>query len=209
MFLNYIELLASIRRRVGRRSDVDDAIQDSIWMAECEIQKDCKLTLNDSTATGTTVAGRDYIELPDDCSEPLYLRINDNETGPILVATRDRIHQASVFGSMDGVRARLAFVQGNRLIFGPSPGAVPYTLYYRSGVQHLGPKNEQNRLLTEYPQALLYGALMHLAPVIGDDSRVEMWTSQFTGAKALVRKAEDRLRYGHGPLQQRTDGPTP
>lgn len=206
MFETYDELKDGIRRRIGRRSDVDDAIADSIWMTECEIQKDCKLTTNDATFSGSIAAGVDYVELPDDCVEPLYLKIAGDETGPIEVATRDRVHQAQLVG---GTTARQAFVHGNRLIFGPNPGAVTYTLYYRSGVVHLGQKNQDNRLLVEYPQALLYGALMHLAPVIGDDSRIAQWEAQYNKACATVRRSEDRMRYGHGPLQMRTDGSTP
>jgi hypothetical protein len=94
---------------------------------------------------------------------------------------------------------------GDRLYLAPAPGADRYTLFYLGRLMPLSPSNSTNRILKDAPDALLYGALMHSAPYIGDDQRLQLWGTLYGQAKDSYKKMEWRSRTGGGPLQVRPD----
>jgi hypothetical protein len=99
---------------------------------------------------------------------------------------------------------------GDRLYLTPiSSGADDYTLFYYGTPTPLGKDNATNSMLKRAPDALLYGALLHSAPYVGDDPRLQTWLLMFARAKASYKKLEFRARTGGGPLAVRPDFSVP
>jgi len=95
---------------------------------------------------------------------------------------------------------------GSELWLAPAPGgADEYTLFYLGRLKPLGPDNSTNRILKDAPDALLYGALMHSAPFIGDDQRIQLWGALYAQAKQDYKVLEWKARTSGGPLRVRPD----
>ena len=166
------------------------------------------LRLNDSIATGTSVANQEYIDLPADYAEGFFLRWESDTLPPVRVASFDVVagfQKSSETSGTADTSTRVGTFHNNRIYLGPVPGAIAYTLFYKSGAQHLGPGNSTNILLQQYPDALLYGSLMHSAPYLGADERAMVWGQLFERAKESARQQEWRARSGHGPLRMQPD----
>lgn len=206
-FTDYDNLLEVIGDWLAR-DDLAARIPDFVWLAESELQRDLNLRLNDAIATGTSLAGQDYIDLPEDYVEGFFLQWDDRTLSPVTVSSFDVVarhqngYEAQSSASAD---PRVGAFHGNRVYIGPKPGNQSYKLYYKAGTQHLGPDNQTNQVLRDYPDALLYGSLMHSAPYLGADERTLVWSQLFERAKQQAKQQEWRARTGHGPLRMQPD----
>jgi hypothetical protein len=94
-----------------------------------------------------------------------------------------------------------------RLLFDEAPSsAIAYTLYYRAQMTYLA-DTEVTWLLSNYPQLLLYGALVEASPFIKDDNRLPIWGAMFTDALDATKRQQWRRRAGGGELRVRPDVP--
>jgi len=206
-FQDYDNLVQGVADWLAR-DDLTGVIPDFIWLAECELQRDIPLRLNDATATGTAIAGQEYIDLPSDYAEGFFLRWDSDTLPPVTVSSFDvvaRLQKSSETQAGDSAYPRVGAFHDNKIYIGPKPGNHDYTLFYKAGTQHLGPSNQTNILLREYSDALLYGSLMHSAPYLGADERTLVWGQLFDRAKEGARQQEWRARSGHGPLRMQPD----
>ena len=208
-FKDYDNLIRTTQRWLDR-DDLDEEVTDFIWLAECDIQQTAQMRLRDAVFEGRIVKDQEYIDTPPDYVEGLYLRWDGNASlPPIQISGYDKVDTERKWprrGNLQSTTTRSSFVHGDRIYFGVQPGAdEPYTLFYRAGVQHLSSDNPTNLILQEYPDALLYGALVHSAPYLGADERMQEWATLYTGAKNRVTQQEWRARTGHGTLRMRPD----
>tara|TARA_R110000868_G_scaffold91431_5_gene253530 strand:- start:220 stop:861 length:642 start_codon:yes stop_codon:yes gene_type:complete len=190
------------------RDDLSARIPDFIWLAESELQRDLGLRLNDSVERGSAIAGQEYIDLPLDFAEGILLRWDNQDLTPLTVSSFDvvsRFQKSRESQSTSSSSPRVGALHGQRIYIGPKPGDEAYTFFYRSGTRHLGPDNATNQLLRDYPDALLYGSLMHSAPYLGADERTLVWGQLLERAKESAKKQEWRSRTGYGPLRMQPD----
>lgn len=207
-FTGYTDLKASVADWLAR-DDLESQVVDFIWLAECDIQRAVKFRLADKIQSAKSVPGQDYIELPEDYSEGGFLRWTGSTTMPSLeVASYDvtaRHQNQPTSTSSTGGDTIVGTLHGNRLYLGQGPGEIAYEFYYKAGVQHLSAKTNSNYLLKEYPDCLLFGALVVASPYLGADERIQTWATMYTNAKEETRMAEWRARSGHGVLRMRPD----
>jgi hypothetical protein len=151
------------------------------------------------------VANQDYLDMPDDLQTPRYLRIDTEPIRNVKIVSMDnftRIRDSHATYP----HPQVATMVGDRLMLAPAPSAAdPYTLFYRGRLMPLSSSNSTNRILKDAPDALLYGALTHSAPYVGDDGRIQLWGALYSQAKEDYRRFEWRSRTGGGPLQIRPD----
>ena len=205
-FNNYDELVKTVERWLAR-DDLTNDVKGFIHLAECDLQRTCRFRLGDKTATGTTVDGQGWIELPTDYAEGHWLDWTGDDTLPTLeIRSFDMMDSTqNELNQYNATVLRAGAVVGSRLYIGPIPGSVDYRLIYKAGVQHLGPDVPTNRILVLYPDALLFGALVASAPFLGDDARLATWTPLYQNAKEETIRAEERARYGPGALRMVPD----
>ncbi len=86
-------------------------------------------------------------------------------------------------------------ILGNRLRIIPTPGTTaPTTLdmWYYNRLLPLNTTNPQNWVLTRYPDLYLYGALVHSAPYLKADERVQLWESAYQTILRDIEVEADR-----------------
>ena len=191
------------------REDLEPQIEDFIWLAECDVQRQIRFRMLDTIKEGTSVDGQNYIDLPLDYAEGGFLNwISDRSLPSIEVVSYDIMarHQKNpALTARTGGDTSVGTVHGNRLHVGQAPGEVTYELFYKAGVQHLGGENQSNHILREYPDLLLFGSLLFAAPFLGADERIQTWLGFYENSKEETRMAEWRSRSGHGVLRMRPD----
>lgn len=206
-FTSYDTLLSTIADWLDRE-DLNDQIADFVWLSECDLQRTIKFRMRDEITTGSTKDGEEWITMPDDYAEGGLIRWPENINYPTLEITSydlvDQVHKTGArVGSAQPIK--VSFLHGQRVYLGFTPGEVAYEIFYKAGVRHLGAEYQSNVLLEQYPDTLLYGALMHSAPFLGADERLSMWEKKYNEAKEETRMAEWRARSGHGALRMRPD----
>jgi hypothetical protein len=85
-------------------------------------------------------------------------------------------------------------VDGANLAF-DKPASQNYSLTFRYIKRlTLSNSNPTNALLTEYPDAYLFGALLEAAPYIKDDARIAVWQDRFDRAMKEISTNENETR---------------
>ena len=73
------------------------------------------------------------------------------------------------------------------------------SILYYSTINPLSSSNTTNWLLTYHPDVMLYGALLHSAPYLGDDGRIAIWGAYYASSiEALNRESESATTGGAG-----------
>ena len=70
------------------------------------------------------------------------------------------------------------------------------SLVYYGRIAALSDSNTVNWLLTEAPDAYLYGALIHSAPYLKDDSRLAVWESLYKMTVDSLSATSDDAKWG-------------
>ena len=207
-FVDYDNLMDTIANFLAR-DDLGDEIPNFIWLAECDIQRDIQFRMTDKVIEGVTTEGDEYIDLPLDYLVGQYIRwTGDNTQAEIEVSSFSAMNQLQKRPGSSSVanRMRSATVFGNRLYIGPAPaGESDYQLFYTTGVQHLGRDTQTNFILQQYPDLLLYGALLVSAPFLGADERVQTWGTFYANALEKSRVSEWDSRAGVGSLRMKPE----
>jgi hypothetical protein len=202
----YDKLVETVADWLGR-NDLAQRIPDFIRLSESDLSRSLNLREQEAVKEGVFVADQDWMELPDDLQVPRHLRVDTDPVRTIGIVSMDKFSQIrQSLGDVGITRPSAGTVVGNRLYITPAPAVDdPYTLFYLARLVPLGPKNSTNRVLKDAPDALLYGALMHSAPYIGDDQRIQLWGTLYSQAKEDYRRLEWRARTGGGTLRVRSD----
>jgi hypothetical protein len=59
----------------------------------------------------------------------------------------------------------------------------------------LSDSNATNWLLTYYPDAYLYGSLMHSAPYLADDGRIQIWAALLQSAIDGINQDSEEAKF--------------
>lgn len=174
------------------RTDLTAAIPDFIALAEAEMKRRIRKWTVRSTSYTVNAA---RVAAPTDCSVPRSIRLITGTASldtPLRLGTIEMLNErkarsAGVTGRPDTV----AFVDGY-FYFAPEPDQS-YTaeVFYFSTLTALATAST-NAVLTEAPDAYLFGALMHAEPYLEHDERVPVWREKFqTAVDQLNAKREE------------------
>ena len=79
----------------------------------------------------------------------------------------------------------------------PTPDATYTTeLYYYKRITSLSDSNTTNEILTYFPDAYLYGSLVHSAPYLKDDAQVAVWGSIYAQTLADINGESEASKFG-------------
>lgn len=166
-------------------------IPSFIALAEAQIARDVRNS-NMVTSASLTISDR-FTDLPTDHLATIRLDCN----GKRLVArSTDDMIQMRDNDSAGGVPCYFTQV-GRQIEVFPSPDAsYTATLQYHARIPALDGENDTNWLLTEAPDAYLYGALIHAAPYLAEDTRTSTWAELYSAAVKNLNKSD---RMGQWP----------
>lgn len=187
---NYTELKEAVADWLAR-SDLDDRIPDFIRMAEAMFNREIRHRSMQARSETTLTAGDSYVGLPANFREMITVTV---ESDPRRVL--DPINQLDFdrrYGNAQGL-PRGYYIAGDEIRIGP-PSDSDYTLeiLYYQNIPPLGGTQTNNWLLTDWPDVYLYGALIHTAPFIKEDSRLSTW---FGAYREAANKLEEDSKHG-------------
>jgi hypothetical protein len=200
-YTNYTALQASVASYLGR-NDLSAVIPDFISFAETRLSRDLRTRLMLKTATAPTVAADARVALPTDFLEIRDLFVQGNPRMPVTYLspsafTRDARADESGLPVFYTVLAQ-------EFQFAPQPDAV-YTLeiLYYAKPAVLSGANASNVFLANYPDALLYGALLEAEPYLINDVRSQTWATLYDRAIRNISDADQGGEYSGIPLQMK------
>ena len=200
-YTSYSDLQTSVANYLGR-SDLTAVIPDFIRFAETRLSRELRTRKMLKSATASMTAGDARVALPADFLEVRDLYTQGNPRMPVTYMspsafTRDARADESglpVFYSVLSAEFQFAPI--------PDTDYVLEILYYAQPTV-LSDSNSSNVFLANYPDALLYGALLEAEPYLINDARTQTWATLYDRAIKNIQDSDQNSEYSGIPLQMR------
>jgi|TARA_Y100000289_G_scaffold58683_1_gene64106 hypothetical protein len=180
---NYTELRAAMADTLNR-DDLTNQIPDFIKLGESQLIRDVRHWRMEDRATA--LVDSQYTALPSNFIEPIRLTIPASETHTLdLVSPMEVSKLREDNGNTTGRPQQYAVVDGSFEVF-PVPD-TDYTveLVYYEEIPDLA-TNNTNWVLTYFPNSIFYGSLLHSAPFLQEDARVQVWNALYQQAISAI-----------------------
>lgn len=194
---NYSELQSSIADFLNR-DDLTTVIPTFISLAEAQFARDLRHYKMENRAT-STATGR-FMAKPDDWLETIRIHLTSNNTRSLdLMSAASMADKRAGSGDTIGIPQYYRHSEAE-FEFYPTPDSdYDVELLYYQRIPALSDSNTTNWLLTEAPDAYLYGALLHSAPYLADDARTATWAQIYGAAmQRLNQSSEEAVMSGTG-----------
>lgn len=190
---NYTELQDAIADFLNR-DDLAARIPTFIDMAEAALNRDLRHWRTENRAVAP-VNSR-YTALPSDFVEPIRMELAGDKTKVSLMSHYEMQTQRELSNDKQGKPLYYNITQGEIELF-PTPD-VSYNLemYYYGKIPALTAANATNVVLTHFPDAYLYGSLLHTAPYLGDDQRTQVWATLYQGTIDAINRQSESAKQG-------------
>lgn len=182
----YAELKTSVGNWLDR-DDLTSTIPDFISLAEKQMEREVRHYKMIERASGALDS--QYSAVPADWLETLRFSITSGNTFALEMTTlSDLMTRRQNNQNAVGRPAYYAHI-GSAFELFPTPDTT-YTmeLVYYQEIPELSDSQTTNWLLTDAPDAYLYGALMQAAPYLGEDERVQIWNGLYASAVASLNR---------------------
>ena len=87
---SYSKLVEAVQDWLSR-SDLVDRIPTFIRLTEAELQRDLRMREQEVEVTGNLVPDQDFLQLPEDCLWPRYLRVDTSPIRTIMIVAMGSI----------------------------------------------------------------------------------------------------------------------
>ena len=203
----YSGLLTSIADFLNR-DDMTPVIPTFIRLAESRIDRELRHWRMEQRSAAQLDA--QYSALPADFLQPIRLQILDNQTGEVApISTAKMLQLRSGRDDRVGRPVNYAITAQGLELYPTPDGTYDASLVYYARVPALSNSNATNWLLTEAPDAYLYGSLIHAAPYLKDDARIIIWEALFKSALDSLVSSSDDAKFGGTGLVMKTKRTTP
>ena len=189
---NYQDLKNKVENTLDR-NDIDSHIIDFITMAEKGFNRDIRHWRMEARANATL--DTQYSSLPDNFLEPIRLQITSGNTSTLeMVGTFEISKLRMEANNTTGTPTNFTLIDGSIEVF-PTPDTNYdlQILYYQS-IPPLVNNLDTNWILTNYPDAYLYGSLIHSAPFLMDDERTATWAALYKAAVSAINNESVRSK---------------
>lgn len=185
------------------RTDLTDRIKDFITASEAEMQR--RLQHWRMEARTTISADAQFEDVPADFLAPIRLSLDvSGYRKPLQLSSVDGLQDLRGTNNNSADYPTHYAVVGDQFEFWPTPSAATTVdVYYRQEIPALSDANTSNWLLALAPDAYLYGALKHSAPLLQEDGRLATWNSLFDQAIGTINLEGKRGRFGGSGIRMR------
>ena len=187
---NYTELQASVADFLNR-GDLTSVIPDFVTMTEAEFNR--VLRVRDMTVRTQAPIDSQYVKLPDDF---LGMRNIDLLTDPVTPMSYKNLQNLDIHRASFATGKPIYYsIMQNNIEFAPAPdGAYTIEIVYYQKIPELS-VNSTNWLLTNHPDAYLYGTLMHSAPYLQADERVGLWAGKYAQIIQQITSSDEKAKF--------------
>ncbi len=181
---DYTSLQAAVSNWL-HRSDLSVQVPDFIALAEARLSVDLVARAMETSTMLTVTAGNAYVTLPNDMLEMARIVLQSDPLLALKYASADEL--IADFSTNTPGQPTIFTVIGNKAQLAPIPDSN-YTLelVYQQRIPALSNSNTTNWLITNWPNAYLYGALVAAQPFIANDERLPLF-------QALYKQAVDGI----------------
>ena len=190
----YAELKTSITDFLNR-DDLDTVAPTFISLAEADLQRRVRHWRGEKRSTAEI--DTQYSAIPADFLEAIRFYITGGDTRPLeLISQAELLDRKFRNLNTSGQPAYYAITAGEIEVY-PVPDAT-YTseLYYNSRIPALSDSTTTNWLLEYYPDAYLYGSLVHSAPYLKEDARLQTWAALYQNAVDAINSESESSKFG-------------
>lgn len=191
----YDELKSSIADFLNR-DDMTSIIPTFISLAEAQIARDLRHWKQEKRVE--TAVNQRYENLPNDWLEVKFIALS---TGKMLQSISPA--EMAELRGQDNTAATPRYVRmtANQIELYPTPDVdTNISMLYYARIPALSNTNTYSWLLVDAPDVMLYGALMHSAPYLADDSRTAVWAGLYKAGIDKLSLESDRA-HTSGPLR--------
>lgn len=190
----YQELKDQILNFINK-PDVEQTIDTFIDLTEAQLNRSVRHWRMERRSTATLDS--QYSTLPTDFLEPIRLSLTSGDTYSLNLESQQRLAERRMkIVNTSGRPTSYAITDGTIEVVPTPDGDYTLEMVYYSRVDALSSSNTSNWVLEYYPDAYLYGSLMHTAPFLGDDARMATWTTLFQNAIQGINQDSEKTKYG-------------
>ena len=191
----YAELKSAIADFLNR-DDLTSTIPTFISLGEAQIARDVRHWKQEKRVT-TSVDER-YENLPNDWIELKFITLS---TGAMLeTVAPSNMADMRARSDTPGV-PKYVRMTADQLEFYPTPSAATdISMLYYARTPALSDASPTNWLLSDAPDVLLYASLIHSAPYLAEDARVQIWGSLYQSGVEKLNIENQRGRVT-GPMK--------
>lgn len=198
----YSELKTAVANWLNR-DDLTSVIPDFIALTEADMDR--KVRHWRMEARSTASIDTRYTELPQGFMEAVRFHLDVDER-PIDLVTPVFMQTKRKGNSDTAGRPQCYAIIAGQIEVWPTPDAA-YTgeLFYYARTAPLDDSNTSNWILTHFPDAYLYGALVHSAPYLVDDARTQVWASLYQNAIDGINSNNEKAKFGGSGLRMQVN----
>lgn len=197
----YAELKSSIADFLNR-DDLASVTSSFISLAEADMQRKVRHWRMEKRSTAQL--DTQYSAIPADFSEVIRFYVTDNGTSPLeLISQADLLDLKERSRDTAGTPKFYALTAGELQVYPTPDSTYNVELYYLSRIPALSDSNTSNWLLEQYADAYLYGSLVHSAPYLKDDARIQVWAALYQNAVDAINTESERSKSGGSGLRMK------
>lgn len=198
----YAELKTAVADFLNR-DDLTSAIPTFISLAEAGLNRDLRHWRQQRRVS--SVADERYEQLPSDFirAESITISTSRGEKALEFASTAEISRRKIANNDQAGEPVVFTYSAG-QIEFVPAPDdSYPLTMVYYAALPTLSDTETSNWMLTLYPDIYLYGSLVHSAPYLADDARIQVWAALYQSAIDAATRDSDQALYSGSPLVMR------
>lgn len=190
----FAELKSSIADFLNR-DDLTSVIPDFITLAEADMNRTVRHWRQEARTSQTIDA--QYEDLPSDFLEAVRYYVTSSDTNSLELISQGEMLERRQRNLNTTGRPQYYAITAGQAEFYPTPdGAYTAELYYVQRIAALSDSNTSNWVLQYYPDAYLYGALVHSAPYLAEDARSQTWAALYQNAINAINMESEKAKFG-------------
>lgn len=195
----YASLTTAITDRTSRNDLTATILSEAIALAEAEMQRKL-ITLEMETKTTFSITG-EYVALPTGLLEVRDFYLNTSPKTPLRYRSPDLM--SAKYGT-ETCRPSFYCIVGTNFRFANVPDTTySSTLVYLQKFTPIASGTDTNWLITNHPDAYLYGACKQIAIRPKDIDSVQGYGALFDSAMSQIETATRRARWSGPTLEMR------
>ena len=175
------------------RSDLTSAISDFIDLAETGMNREVRHWRMEKRATANL--DTQYTALPNDFLEPIRMSLNTADTNTLEMVNAFQISNLRAQNlNTTGRPINFAISDGSIEVFPTPDSSYTLELLYYQKIPAISLNSQTNWVLTNHPDAYLYGSLIHSAPYLAEDNRIQTWAALYQKAINDINSESERSK---------------
>jgi len=190
----YAELKTNIADFLNR-DDLASVSSTFVSLAEADLNRQIRHWRQEKRSTASI--DTQYSAIPADMLEVIRFYITSGDTRPLeLISQAEMLDRKFRNLNTSGQPAYYAVTAGELEVYPVPDGIYTSELYYFGKTDALSDSNTSNWILEHYPDAYLYGSLIHSAPYLKDDARIQVWAALYQSAIDSINQASEKAKFG-------------